>query len=175
MRGVSRTIILAIGAAFGACAAADMGCYGDCVDLFDKCGGSDLNDTLPCCTPGAQCVAKSSYFASCLMPTRAESNFGEGWDARVIGCGTQALREVTMYDAEPPRACNDSMVWTGQCVDVWGTCADAGSGESLPCCAPGYACVVKNADYAQCIPEDRMETNVGLGWEGSVLECEMIG
>jgi hypothetical protein len=42
-----------------------------CMELFDKCGGTDYNVSTPCCDEAHSCVVKNYFFAQCLTEERA--------------------------------------------------------------------------------------------------------
>jgi len=82
----------------------DMGAYADtgadedgrtlecdeCLDIYDQCGGGDLEMAV-CCTGDLRCAKKNAFYAQCLPDARIELNVrNQGWDGSEMACGTSA-------------------------------------------------------------------------------------
>ena len=133
--------------------------------MFGQCAGAGFNSTIGCCNAEASCVAKNGYYAQCLLPKRAQSNVDNGWNGAVVACG-EDIPDMTTYK-ELDSSCADS-----SCANKWDKCGGTNMTTSLQCCGEGVSCVVKNWAFAQCIPDDRIDSNTAAGWDGRTLTCE---
>jgi len=62
----------------------------ECLDIYDQCGGGDL-ELAVCCTGDLRCAKKNAFYAQCLPDARIEQNvLNQGWDGSEIACGTSA-------------------------------------------------------------------------------------
>lgn len=151
-------------------APAPEGCRQGCTPMFGRCG-SARTATTACCDEGAVCVAKNSYYAQCLSPSRADANVVDhGWDGTELECGLPGIPDLwPQKEADP--VCEEMDIVS--CAPDYGKCGGYHMNMTLPCCHEGFECISKNAAFAQCIPMSRAEQNVRTSaWDGRIVRCD---
>lgn len=159
-----------------------MDCEDDtCADIFEKCGGTNMTVSIPCCNPDTSCVVKNYFYAQCLTEERAAKNVMAGWDGTVLEECTEMPEDTLKGPAVTSRrrlqagSYGDTECDEEVCGDAFEQCA-GGYNMSQACCDPSTKCTIKNWYYGQCLTPERAEMNVQNGdWDGRTLgACEYM-
>jgi len=106
----------------------------------------------------------------------SEAGYGETGDSTGLYGDTDRDSEASVVpqlrDMETDMGASDSRTLAcDECLDIYDQCG-GGDLEMAVCCTGDLRCAKKNAFYAQCLPDARIELNVrNQGWDGSEMAC----